>query len=209
MLQSNGEGPEIVAMGEVLAEAQSRAGGDLKMFTDRITTGDQAVKFAQTAAQAYGGLEIVVNLVTFTADDLAGVSTMEEVEDLVSLRLLPMTLMTRVAANRMRLTMTEGLLLNIVLVPQPATAAQSAVAGIVRAAVSALTRGEAQQWASEALRINAIAPPSTLDLGGGDSNCLTSEADIAALALHLASKRGRRLSGLVFDAAGAATRRCA
>lgn len=208
VLQTNGEGPEVVAIGEVLSETQSRTGGDLRMFTEPLSTGDQAVKFAQSAAQAFGGLEIVVNLVTFTAEDLADVATLEEVETLVSARLLSMTLMTRVAANRMRLTMKEGLLLNIVLVPKPATASQSAVAGIVRAAVAALTRGEAQQWAHEALRINAIAPPASLDFGGGESNCLTSEADIAALALHLASKRGKRLSGLVFDATGVSKRKC-
>ena len=117
-----------------------------------------------------------------------------------------MTLLTRVAANRMRLTMTEGLLLNVILMPEVMTAAERAVAGIARAAIAALTRGEAQAWAGEALRINAIAPPGIVDVGGGA--CLDNEADIAALALHLASKRGKRLSGLVFDASGVANRGC-
>ncbi len=206
VLQADGHGPEVVAIGEVLAQVDTGASGEIRMFSDRLTSGETAVKFAQTAAQAYGGLEVVVNLVSFSAADFAGAQSMEEIEGLVSAKLLPMTLLTRVAANRMRLTMTEGLLLNVILMPEVMTSAERAVAGIARAAIAALTRGEAQAWAGEALRINAIAPPGIVDVGG--VACLDNEADIAALALHLASKRGKRLSGLVFDASGVASRGC-
>jgi 3-oxoacyl-[acyl-carrier protein] reductase len=206
VLQANSADPGVVAIGEELSRVQSDTGGDLKLFTDPLASGEAAVKFAQTAAQAFGGLEIVVNLVSFANADLARARDIDEVEDLVSAKLLPMTLLTRVVANRMRLTMTEGLVLNVILMPAPASPAEAVVASIARAAIGALTRGEAQAWASEALRINAIAPPSPLDAGGGA--CLASEADVAALALHLASKRGKRLSGLVFDAAGVADRGC-
>ncbi len=203
VLQSTGDSPEVVAIGELL----SQSAGDVRMFTTPLADGEAAVRFAQTAVQAFGGLEVVVNLVDIGADGLAHCNSMYEVEDRVSASLLPMTLMTRVFANRMRLTETEGLLLNVILMPKPTRPAEAAVAGIVRSAVAALTRGEAHAWAGEALRINAIAPPSGVD-GGREGAGLVSEADIAALALHLASKRGRRLSGLVFDASGAATRCC-
>jgi NAD(P)-dependent dehydrogenase (short-subunit alcohol dehydrogenase family) len=206
VLQAEGDGPEITAIGEVLSQADTGASGEIKLFTDRLAIGEAAVKFAQTAAQAFGGLQVVVNLVSFSAADFAGAASMEEIESLVSTKLLPMTLLTRVVSNRMRLTMTEGLVLNVILMPEVMTAAERAVAGIARAAIAALTRGEAQQWAGEGLRINAIAPPGIVDMGGGA--CLDNEADIAALALHLASRRGKRLSGLVFDASGFAGRRC-
>lgn len=198
VLQADHDSPEIAAIGEVLCRSDS----DVRMFTEALGDGEAAVKFAQKASQVFGGLEVVVNLVTFSADDLAHVSSAMDLEDVVSAKLLPMTLLTRVAANRMRLTLKEGLILNVVLMPQAGSPAQTIVAGIARGAVAALTRGEAQKWAGEALRINAIAPRD--GSGEGEGACLNGEPHVAALALHLASKRGKRLSGLVFDAATAA-----
>jgi hypothetical protein len=71
-----------------------------------------------------------------------------------------------------------------------------------------MTRGEAQARADDAICINAVAPPSALGAGLRDHpEMLSSEGDIAALALHLASARGKALTGHVFDATGLATRR--
>ncbi len=53
------------------------------------------------------------------------------------------------------------------------------------------------------MRINAVAPRVATGAASAGA-CLTSEPDIAALALHLASKKGRNLSGHVFDAEGVA-----
>lgn len=193
VLQAQEQSPEITAIGELLAQCA----GDIRMFAEPIDAGEQAVRFAQTAAKAFGGLEVVINLVPFTAEDLATTGSVDAIESVISNRLLPMTLLTRVVANRMRLIMTEGLVLNVVLMPEPKTSREAAMAALVRSAVAALTRGEAQAWAGEALRINAVAPAAD-----GKSGSLASEPSIAALALHLASRRGKRLSGLVFDAAG-------
>jgi len=197
VLQADNGGPEVDAIGEIL----SPSAGEIRLFTEPLRTGEEAVRFAQTSAQSLGGLEAVVNLVKFSAADLAAGTTMDELEDMVSRKLLPMTLMTRVVANRMRLTLTEGLILNVVVMPGQSGATEAAAAMLVRAAVAALTRGEAQAWAGEALRINAIAP---CGLSSAAGECLESEPEIAALAVHLASPRGCKLSGLVFDAGSAA-----
>jgi 3-oxoacyl-[acyl-carrier protein] reductase len=195
VLQANTDSPEIVAIAELLNETA----GEVRLFAEPLADGEAAVRFAQTAAQTYGGLDIVVNIVPFGRDDLAGARSLAEVEDLVSRKLLPMTLLTRVTANRMRLTLTEGLVLNIVVLADACGPAETAVAGIARAAVAALTRGEAKDWAGDGLRINAIAPSGGVETES-PATSLSGDSEIAAVALHLASKQGRRLSGLVFDA---------
>jgi len=127
------------------------------------------------------------------------------VEDLVSSKLAGPIQLSRVVANRMRVLMIEGLVLNVLTMPAPRNAGEAALAGIARSALATMTRVEAKHWAPHGIRVNAIGPRATmLD----DGACLASEPDIAALALYLASKRGRSLSGHIFDAAGIAARRC-
>ena len=108
-------------------------------------------------------------------------------------------LVTRVVANRMRTMLNEGLILNVMTMPTPRTAGEAALAGVARTALAAVTRGEAATWAPHGIRVNAIGPRATTPDAG---------ADIAALALYLASKRSRTLTGHIFDAAGVAARRC-
>ena len=60
-----------------------------------------------------------------------------------------------------------------------------------------MTRGEAGQWADQAVRINAVGPRT--QTGGSTGAALKSEPDIAALALYLASRRGKTLSSHIFD----------
>lgn len=196
VVQAPEAAPEIDALAVVLSETAS----NLCLTTGPFADGDAAVRFTQSAAKAAGGLDVVINLVAVSREEMGDARSEEEIEDLVSEKLLSATLITRVAANRMRLTLGSGLVLNVVLMPEPETAAEAAVAGIMRSALAAMTRGEAQQWADQAVRINAIGPRAFPGMSLGA--CLTSEPDIAALALHLASKKGRQLSGHVFDAAG-------
>jgi len=112
-------------------------------------------------------------------------------------------LTTRVVANRMRLTLTEGLVLNVMTMPATHTAGEAALAGVARATLAAFTRREAENWAENGIRVNAIGPRAATSEGGA---YLTSEPDIASLALYLASKRGKSLTGYVFDSDGAGWR---
>jgi 3-oxoacyl-[acyl-carrier protein] reductase len=112
---------------------------------------------------------------------------------------------TRIIANRMRLTLTEGLVLNVMTMPVPGTPAEAVLAGIARSALAAVTRGEAAKWAPDGIRVNAVGPAAVMADAGAKS---ATDLDIAALALHLASRLGRTLTGQVFDAAGVAKRGC-
>jgi 3-oxoacyl-[acyl-carrier protein] reductase len=147
----------------------------------------------------------VINLVSIGGDACTDPSV-AGVEAVVSDKFLGATLMTRVAANRMRLTLSEGLILNVAICAGDDDRAR-AFADVVRATLAALTRGEAAEWAVHGIRINAIAP-SPSAAGAGSPARAPSGADIAALALYLASDKGRGLSGQVFDAEGVAARRC-
>ena len=140
-------------------------------------------------------------------------SSVDEIEVAVSETLRTACLTTRIAANRMSLTWTEGLILNAILGPAPRDRADAAFNSILGQALANMTRTEAATWAPKGIRINAIGRRAAGGLGSdcakaGAAKGLSSEADIAALALHLASKRGRSLSGHMFNADGVATRRC-
>jgi NAD(P)-dependent dehydrogenase (short-subunit alcohol dehydrogenase family) len=195
------DAPENDVLATLLAETAS----EVKLFTEACADQDAAVRFAQTAAQTYGGLDVVINLIPITAKDLKDRASIADVEDLVSQKLTLPLLVTRVVANRMRTMLNEGLILNVMTMPAPHTAGEAALAGVARTALAAVTRGEAATWAPHGIRINAIGPRATTPDAGA---CLASEPDIAALALYLASKRSRTLTGHIFDAAGVAARRC-
>ncbi len=193
--------PESDALTALLAQTAS----EINLFTEACATSESAVRFAQTAAQTFGGLDAVINLIPITAADLADRASLEDVEDLVSQKLAVPVLVSRIVANRMRTLMTEGLVLNVMVMPAARNAAEAALAGVARAALAAVTRGEAATWAPHGIRVNAIGPRA---MTAEDGACLASDPDIAAMALYLASKRGRSLSGHIFDAAGVAARRC-
>ena len=67
---------------------------------------------------------------------------------------------------------------------------------MAKAALTAMTRAQAEEWSGRAIRFNAIAPAA---VAHGDPG-LSGEPDIAVMALHLASARSKNLSGCVFEA---------
>jgi 3-oxoacyl-[acyl-carrier protein] reductase len=193
IMQTADTSPAMTEVAALLTESAT----NLQVFNEPLETRDAARRFAQTASQIHGGLDAVVNLISISPDDIAGLATEDDVETFISDKLSAQLELTRVIANRMRTTWTEGSILNAVLMPEPATQREVAVGGLIHAALAAMTRGEAQAWAEHAIRINAIGPRGTTPAGAA----LSSEPEVASLALYLASKKGRSLSGQMFDAA--------
>jgi 3-oxoacyl-[acyl-carrier protein] reductase len=196
--------PEVTALVALLSQTAS----EIKLYTDPIASADAAVRFAQTAAQAYGGLDAVINLSSISGPEMDGVASERDVENLVSSKLSPLAHLTGVAANRMRVVLSDGLVLNVLNMPHPSNGRENAIASFTRTALAAMTKSEAHTWAPHGIRINAVGP--RVSTGGSrhdaDGACLTNEPDIAALAIYLASRRGRSLSGHLFDSDGAALR---
>lgn len=173
---------------------------DAVVSLGRFSSATAAVRFVQDAVRTLNGVDAMINIIGVDAETLAKCADAEDIEDCVSDVLLPASLMTRVAANRMRTTWTAGSILNILSLPEAANGRAELVANLLRAALATLTRCEATAWSGHAIRINAaVLRPS------GAEALDTLETDglptLAALALYLASDQARRLSGLVFDAA--------
>jgi NAD(P)-dependent dehydrogenase (short-subunit alcohol dehydrogenase family) len=199
IIQAPETSPQIAALFAVLTQSAS----EIKLYTDPFDSNDDARRFAQTAVKAYGGLDMAINIVDIAPHELPASSGMTEIEDFVADKLGPLSQIIRVVANRMRLTFTEGTILNIVSMPAPSSAREAALASVLRATLAAMTRTEAKTWAAEGIRINAIGPRSALPGESLSGTCLNGEADIAAVALYLASAQGKQLSGQIFDAEGA------
>jgi NAD(P)-dependent dehydrogenase (short-subunit alcohol dehydrogenase family) len=197
VLHVNEMTPEMEVLGEVVAHGAL----DVRLYDGPIGATDAAVKLARQAVQAFGGVDIVINLASVPAPKGGAAARESDVEDAVSQTLGAACLITKIATNRMRLTMTEGLVLTIVQLPRNPTSAHRVVGALARSALANLTRNEAREWAPHGIQINAIAPAtvSTMAPYGG----LNGEPDMASLALHLASEEGHDLTGLLFECHGA------
>jgi NAD(P)-dependent dehydrogenase (short-subunit alcohol dehydrogenase family) len=160
---------------------------------------DEVVRFARDAVKAFGGVDLVINFVQLSAQNANQLASVDAIERTIAERLAVPCLLSKIAANRMSLAWTEGLILNIATLPGAPHGANQAFAAVVKSTLAAMTRSLASEWADKAIRFNAIAPPtwpSALDRGA------LAEAEMAQLALELASGRGKTLSGCLFESAG-------
>jgi NAD(P)-dependent dehydrogenase (short-subunit alcohol dehydrogenase family) len=198
VVQSPEDSPAMTEVAAMLSETAA----EIKVFNEPFATPDEAVSLVQGVVQDLGGLDSLINIICLEPDGIARDASPSDVEDYVADKLLGAVLATRVAANRMRLTLTEGSILNVVAVPGRPSASSAALTDIAYATLAAMTRGEAKEWADQGIRINAVGPRAA------NGSTPASGVDIAALALYLASKKGRGLSGHMLDAGGTATRRC-
>ena len=201
VLQStSADQPETMALLSVLAEAAH----EITVFDTPLDTAAHAQAFAQKGAQSYGSLDAVVNIVAIRAHELSGLESMEDIETFIGTKLQKVAVITRIAANRMRMMLTEGLILNVIVAPDKLTKGGALIVGMVRSALASMTRIEAEAWAANGIRINAIGPTAALP-GDKTAAALASEPEMASVALYLASKRAHGLSGHVFDAVGVLT----
>lgn len=185
------ESPESHAIAEIVAQTAM----DVRLYSGPMQVPDEIARFTRAAVQCYGGIDAVINLAALgDCED----GSANGVERFVSETLAQPCLVSRIVANRMRTTLTQGTILNVVAAPRDATARQRALGGVVRSALATLTRNEAQEWSRNGIRVNAIAPSQSA-LAAGPS-CISSAPDVASLAVHLASEHGTQLSGLIFEA---------
>lgn len=182
-----------------LAGELSGLGVDIRLETRAFESAVAAARFAQSAARRIGGIDAVVNVISMSAAERARAVTSEDIEESIHDVLLPASLITRVAANRMRLMLKGGSILNILDLPPAVSRADAAFAGFARSALAAMTRLEAQEWSRCGVRVNALYPAP--DENGAGVSPASRDRRTAALALHLASRKGRRISGLVLDPA--------
>lgn len=187
------------ALGEMLAPVAA----ELHLIEEAPAGPDNVVALARRAVGLCGGIDAVVNVVSLRLGAAAG-GDLDAVEARISDVLMAPCLIARVVANRMRLLQIDGLILHVATMPRTADVRERAFASAAKATLTAMTRDDARTWARDGIRVNAVAPDTSGLMGQGTEHVsgqgLSSEADVAALALFLAAGRGRSLTGHVLEA---------
>src|SRR5207247_3278341 len=111
---------------------------DIKAFGPVDRAADDVIQFARQAAQAFGGLDAVINLVPLALAHLEPSASTSDVERIVAARLLLPCLLSKIAANRMAISWTEGLILNVATLTPPAQGTTRAFACVTKAALAAM-----------------------------------------------------------------------
>jgi NAD(P)-dependent dehydrogenase (short-subunit alcohol dehydrogenase family) len=190
VIQADEDGPETQAMAEIIAPSAM----EVRLFPGALEGANAKLRFARDAAQKFGGLDVAINLAqTLEPADAADEAA---IEGLVADTLAMPVLATRVAVNRMRTMLSPGVVVNIVTTLRNATPGAALLAQLVRQALASFTRAEAEAAVDDAIRISAIVPAA----GISEGQILSGTADVASLALHLASGRDAQLSGLIYEA---------
>jgi NAD(P)-dependent dehydrogenase (short-subunit alcohol dehydrogenase family) len=193
--------PEISSEIDAILSHVAETALEIHVHHDPIDTAEEAVRFTQATSRHFGGFDIVVNLIPLDLSDLRGIATPDDIETMIADRFQSAARTTGVAANRMGLTWTHGSVLNILCVPATTRPEDQVIIAMARTTLAAMTRGEADRWQGHGVRINAVAPMSSLVPNLlSDADLVRSEPDAAALALYLASAEAESLSGLIFDA---------
>jgi len=182
---------------QAIAEIAAPTALDIKVFGPIAAEADSVAQFARSVMQAFGGLDAVINLVPLAPAELGTAASVGEIERRIAARLLLPCLIAKIAANRMALSYIEGLILNVALLTLPSKGPAQAFACVAKAALTTMTRAQAEEWAGKAIRFNAIAPQTVAPRA---EPSLAGEPEVAELALFLASGRGKALSGHVFEA---------
>jgi len=161
-----------------------------------LGSSEDILVFARAAVAEFGGLDMVVNVLSLDAAAPPTGADIDAVEAGVSDALLKACLVSRVAANRMRLLMADGVILTVAVLRADAPAETRTFAQLVRSTLAGMTRAEAGAWAAQGIRFNAVTPDV---LGVVAPAASGQETDIARLALFLAAGNGRSLSGVTFE----------
>jgi hypothetical protein len=86
---------------------------DIKAFGPVAAEAEAVAQSTRSVMMAFGGLDVVVNLVPLTVPRLPPTATATDIERFVVERLMLPCLLSRIAANRMALVLTEGLIVNV------------------------------------------------------------------------------------------------
>lgn len=203
-------------LADALCQAFQRRGSRLVSFhTDAPEAGNAQVApppYAQTAtAQAirnatiprlrsafseHAGFDIVVNVINLQSPASAELDAHDDIEQQISTQFQAAAIITKITADRMALTMTNGVIVSILDYGLNAGRIEQACAMLARSLLQAMTRSQAAAWASDGLRINAIAPH--MDQADRFDGSARQSTELADLALFMASSRAPNLTGLTF-----------
>ena len=172
----------------------ARATG-VSLHTAPLDGHDDALAATRAAIRALGGIDAVVVVTELSPRDLVEAAATGDVEQLSASTLAGAIAMIRVAANRMGLTWTEGALVIVLVEPEGLTGVFETLAALVKTDLATLVRREAERFAGQGIRVNAIHAAGS---GSDDPHqCIPALADLAT---RLARRAPDGLTGLVFQA---------
>lgn len=200
---------------EDLAERQQEAGGKLHWITADLSKLGEIEPIIESAQKEAGGFDILVNNAGITKDGLSFRMSLEDFQKVLDINLTAAFLISRTVAREM-IRRKTGSIINMASVVGIHGNAGQANYAASKAGLIGVTKSLAQEVASRGVRINAIAPgyivtdmtnalPETAKeklIEHIPMKRLGSPADIANLALFLASDRASYITGQVIPVDG-------
>jgi NAD(P)-dependent dehydrogenase (short-subunit alcohol dehydrogenase family) len=156
-----------VAVVDLDGDAAHNAAGELRAAHDRILSltadvsiGAQVGAAVQAAVAAFDGLTVLVNNAGFSQAEPSAEISDEHWDRMVDVHLKGAFLCCRAAYPALRRTQSAAVV-NITSVAAFAGLPGRLAYSVAKAGLSALTRVLATEWASEGIRVNAVAPAWT------------------------------------------------
>lgn len=214
-------GASVLVCGRNAPETLPAAGGREAVFAAAdVRDPEQAKRVVETAAEAFGRLDVLVNNAGGSPSSDAATASPRFAEAILRLNLLAPLYLSQAACLAMRAT-GGGSIVNIASVSAVRPSPGTAVYGAAKAGLVSLTRSLGQEWAP-AVRVNAIIAgiirtEAALDHYGGAEGLARIEAalpqgrmarpqDIADACLFLASPLAAHITGAALEVHGGGER---
>ena len=183
ILQCNDASPAVEALATMLAPVAT----ELSIHTIGLSSADEIVAFARDAAAEFGGLDMVVNVIALDGHAPGADASLADIETRVSDVLLKACLVSRVAANRMRMMMKDGVILTVATLTSGATGTERAFAQVVRSTLAAMTRAKLARSGAAATTVMAEAAINAIEYGARNQASLRIRVQIFTLdnSLHI------------------------
>lgn len=195
-----GTGARLVLQSAATTDAVAAAAGRLaerapsiSLVSRPLASQDDAQALVQAAVRALGGVDTVVSIVEVTPDDLDALGRTDDFEDGLADLLAGALNVCRVAGNRMAVTWTKGVVVNVLVLPGELQPRTELLSRVVKSALASMTRIEAERFADAEIRVVAVAA-RTGSIGAG---CVP---DLFALLGELTAPSASDLSGVVYEA---------
>ena len=160
----------------------------IRVFSGPLDNDLAVARMTTASLKAFNGLDAVVT-VSHLPDETPPLSSEEDFDSAVAATLRRAYLISRVAANRMRLVSAEGTVLNVLAPPTGSSRANTVLFALARAELEAMTRLEAETWKDGGIRFASLAPEAAIEASGSFA-AVDDMGDVAATALFLASDAG-------------------